>query len=78
VDIQQEIFELRVRIATLDGQMAGAQAELAKLRSIPCPACQGTGSVIDESHIPETSSDVWTKTCVICNGNGLACGERKY
>jgi DnaJ-class molecular chaperone len=77
MDIREEVFNLRVRIATLDGQMAQAQAEASKLGAIPCPICEGSGNVIDETH-PSESGVTYTKTCATCRGSGLACGERKY
>ena len=71
-------YEIQKRIAELEGQIAGANAELSKLKQVPCPDCDGKcgrNEIIDKGAATEMAN--WI-TCEPCNGTGKACGTSGY
>ncbi len=71
--IEEGIFELRRRIATMTGQRAQAETELMELKNIPCPGCSGKGNFEEEQ---EEGAGSFYRECVLCGGSGKACGQR--
>lgn len=70
-----ESADIRFRIIMLDAQKEGIEAELRKLREIPCPICQFSsrrGTI--EKKGPEEGTVHYDK-CEACNGTGFASGE---
>lgn len=55
MEIKEQVFEIRTRIAALEGQKEAANTELKFLRSIKCPACSGSGQ-IERREESETST----------------------
>jgi len=76
MNLQEQVFQLRQRIAVLEGQKAAAEAELRVLLNMPCPNCHGAGSLTQKSQDDKTVT--YYSTCNICNGTGKACGARQY
>ena len=68
---EQEVFEVRRRIATLEGQKAQADTELFQLREIPCPVCKGKGQFEEE----RGDTGVFIINCALCNNSGKASGK---
>jgi DnaJ-class molecular chaperone len=56
--------------------MAALEAELAQLREVKCPVCEGTGMLSKQNKGAEPII-TYTIPCTICNGTGFACGELK-
>ncbi len=74
---QERVFEVRRRIATVEGMRQGANAELMELKKIPCPNCEN-GDIEKESEAGTKSSSVYLVQCSLCGGTGKACGNRGY
>ena len=68
--IREKVFELRQRVAALEGQRAAAEAELKVLMAMPCPNCQGKGQIEQKSGT-DNACVIYT-TCDVCNGTGRA------
>ena len=69
--IPEKVFQLRQRIALLEGQVAGANAELVKLKDIPCPNCNGAGYFTREEN-----NLTYQEDCKVCGRSGKAAGQK--
>lgn len=73
VNVPYDNIDLWRRIALLEGQKSGAEAELNKLYGIPCPSCHGSCN-IERIEGGATYSNM----CKDCQGTGKAVGKRPY
>ncbi len=74
--IEEQVLEIRRRIALLEGQISAGSTELSKLKSIPCPACNGSGNLEKEGEGSDNS--VYFEQCELCKGSGKAAGATGY
>lgn len=74
MSIEEGVFEIRRRIATLEGLRAQSERELIELKDIPCPACSGKGQFGEDRG---TEGTFYTN-CDLCNGSGKARGKTGY
>jgi DnaJ-class molecular chaperone len=78
MDVKEMVFNVRQRIAELEGQVAGANAELVRLKELPCPNCNGRGSFSSEETGVEGSTWIKIDNCEVCSGSGKAAGKTRY
>ncbi len=74
--------QIKMQVLFLEAQKAGVEAQLQKLKEIPCGECEGTGRLETKELDPDSSVVVSTRfsDCKACENTGNACGQgrRKY
>lgn len=68
--MQEQVFQLRERIALLEGQRAMAETGLRMLKEIACPNCNGAGYFQREEN-----GTVYQDDCKVCQRSGKAAGK---
>lgn len=73
--IENGILKIRTRIAALEGRKRAAEAELVELKNIKCPACNGSGQILNKEE-SSAATGPYYEDCILCEGSGYASGQR--